>query len=105
MEADLRQTGYKQLPEEAAKPKMWKSLGWVCSSLEATYHLETFAGDLDVDREAELREEMTGMLPMLVRYDVDVANTVFVRYARGGIRQVYVRFIGGHAWLSLMTKQ
>lgn len=79
-------------------------MGWV-GPLEACYHLETFTGDLDVDREAELREEMTGMLPMLVRHDVDVANAVFVRYARGGIRQVYVRFIGGHAWLSLMTKQ
>ena len=105
MEADVRQTGYEALPEEAAKPKMWKSLGWVCSSLEATYHLETFAGDLDVDREAELRVEMQGILPVLVSCGVDVANAVFVRYARGGIRQVYVRFIGGHAWLSLMTKQ
>lgn len=76
---------------------MWKSLGWVHPTLEAAYHLETFRGDLDIDREAELRAEMAGMLPVLVNAGVDVANAVFVRGARRGFRQVYVRFIGGLA--------
>ena len=96
MGADVSNS-YEELPVEALRPRMWKSLGWVHPMLEATYHLETFQGDLDVDREAELRTEMAGMLPVLINAGVDVANTVFVRYARRGFRQVYVRFIGGLA--------
>lgn len=85
---------YLQLPDEAPRPRMWKSLGWVHPQLEAFYHLETFSGELDLDREAELRAEMVGILPILANASIDVANAVFARTPRRG-KQLLVRFMGG----------
>lgn len=51
---------YTEVPAEAPKPKLWKSLGHVMTGLEAHYALDSWNGDMDLDREIELRDELIG---------------------------------------------
>lgn len=52
-------------------PRMWKQLGIIAQShegwVEAHYALECFDGDLDVDREAELRYAVIGLLDAVTK--------------------------------------
>lgn len=62
-------TLYNEVPPEAPKPRMWKCLGHVMTGLEAHYALESWNGDLDVDREHELGQELMSCAQVLVSND------------------------------------
>lgn len=85
----------QERPAEAPVPKMWKSLGFVYPQLQAAYALASgLQSDLDVDREAELRDEMRGMLATLINdARCDVANTTFVRYATKSLPELVIRYM------------
>lgn len=85
----------QERPAEAPVPKMWKSLGFVYPQLQAAYALASgLRSDLDVDREAELRDEMRGILQSpLCETRCDVANTTFVRYATKSMPELVIRYV------------
>lgn len=56
---------YSEVPPEAPQPRIWKCLGHVAPGLEMHYALETFGGDLDVDRESEMRVELCSAAQLL----------------------------------------
>lgn len=97
MTADLH---FATRPDEAPQPWLWKSLGRAGYAVEMFYHIDSWDEELDVDLEAELRAEMLGILPVLMRVEgFDYANTTFLRYARGGIPDKVVRFIVYDQWV------
>ena len=55
-------TSYVEIPTEAPQPTLWKSLGQVLPGLFANYAITRWGDDLDVDREADLRVELNGIL-------------------------------------------
>lgn len=59
-------TRYDEVPPDAPKPKLWKCLGHIGVGLEAHYALESWHGDLDVDREHDLAVELSSCITMLV---------------------------------------
>ena len=65
---------YTEVPPEAPKPKMWKSLGHVMAGVEAHYHLATWGGELDADTEAELKIEMACVAEELHERDALVGD-------------------------------
>lgn len=104
-------TLYNEVPPEAPKPKMWKCLGHVMMGLEAHYALESWNGELDVDREHELGEELMNCAQVLVGNDQAVDGLHLVKeitvsalsqdwksaysgalFARTAKRQIMVRF-------------
>lgn len=56
---------YSEVPPEAPQPRIWKCLGHIFPGLEMQYGLQCFNGDLDVDRESELRFELANAATLL----------------------------------------
>lgn len=60
-----RAPDWKELPAAAAQPRCWKSLGHLHPGIEGRYGIAGYRGDMDVDREHDLRNEMAVMLRLL----------------------------------------
>jgi hypothetical protein len=90
---------YRELPPEAPKPVMWKSLGHCMAGVEMHYGLETFGGDLDIDRESEMKYELTVVAQTLFNIGALVDGLMLAQQA--GHRRV-VRFVqctcGSNLW-------
>jgi len=84
----------QQLPDVAPVPRVWKGVGDVTPGIGAFYCVAAREGDsLDVDREAELRDEMRGMLPVVLNAGLDLNNTYFTKYATRTFPELVIRFI------------
>ena len=100
---------YSEVPAEAPKPRLWKCLGQIVPGLRCDYALAKWGAkhELDVDREAELRMETSGMLDILFRhYEPEaISGKSFVRYATKSWPELVVRFeaytIDDYAGLSM----
>lgn len=78
--------------------RMWKQLGLIAQSyqgwVEAHYALDTFNGDLDVDREAELRQATLGLMAAVTRGGIPLdPNAVYA--LQTGRRALTVRLQTG----------
>jgi hypothetical protein len=91
---------YVDLPPEAPQPRIWKCIGHAMPGLELQYGLETFNGDMDIDREIELRVELAGMAQAL---NSDGALFDGMTLAQQFGRQLVVRFVACSCGTNLYT--
>lgn len=81
-------------PEAAPEPRIWKGVGDVSPGVGAFYCIASEPGaELDVDREAELRDEMRGMIPVIVNAGLDLVNTYFTKYRTRTFPELVIRYI------------
>ena len=73
---------WHELPEGAAMPIYWKTLGHIAPGIEVHYGIETYHGDMDVDREAELRLEVHHMARVLDTNNAFTGDMVFTAVGR-----------------------
>lgn len=84
----------QQRPDTAAVPRVWKGVGDVAPGIGAFYcNAATPGTEMDVDREAELRAEMCGMLPTIVNAGLDLNNSYFTKYATRTFPELVIRYV------------
>lgn len=83
-------TRYAEVPPEAPQPRIWKSLGQCVPGVEAQYALDGMAGDMDIDREIELRQELAGVIHLLANRAVLTEGMVLSRQVG---KPLLVRFV------------
>ena len=88
---------YSEVPPAAPRPRLWKKLMAVAPFLvDVHYALERWpGGDLDIDTEAELREEMAGVVNDMASRGAFVPDdgVMFQRTARSRPVELMVRVI------------
>lgn len=83
-----------QRPDNAPAPRVWKGVGDVSPGIAAFYCIAALEGtELDLDREIELRDEMRGMMPVLINAGVDFTNTYFTKYQTRTTPELVIRYV------------
>ena len=93
---------YADLPPEAPQPRIWKSLGHVMPGYEMHYGLETFDGEVDLDREAEMRFDLLNLGQTLAAQGHEIEGMVMAQ--QFGPRCI-VRFVRCSCGTNLYTSR
>jgi len=91
---------WQEMPTEAARPKCWKSLGHLFPGVEGHYGIAGYRGDMDVDREHDLRNEMLTIVTVLSNNAAFTGDMTFVKPGRDLVVRIVECDCGARALMS-----